>query len=64
MASQRFDVIVKGPLILSSHDEAQEASEAAKKAAREGDRLVEIWDHQTKKTVFRARGAEWRWLTR
>jgi hypothetical protein len=60
----RFDVITKGPLVLSSHEEAQEAAEAAKKVAADEDRLVEVWDKDLKKTIFRARGIQWRWITR
>ena len=57
---KRFDVIAKGPTVLSSHDLAKEAAEAAIKK----EALVEVWDHELQRTIFRARGGEWRWITR
>jgi len=61
---KRFDVIANGPTVLSSHDLAKEAAEAAKAAAIEKETLVEVWDHELQRTVFRARRGEWRWITR
>jgi hypothetical protein len=64
MEGKRFDVIAKGPTVVSSHDKAPEAAEAAKAAALAGDILVEVWDKELERTIFRARGGEWRWVTR
>ncbi len=61
---KRFDVIANGPTVLSSHDLAKEAAEAAKAAAIEKEAVVEVWDHELQRTIFRARGGEWRWITR
>jgi hypothetical protein len=64
---KRFDVIgatQSGPTVLASLDEPKEAAEAAKKAAFEGSTLVEVWDRELERVVFRARGGEWRWVTR
>jgi hypothetical protein len=59
----RYDVIGKGPTVLSSHDNLQEAAEAAKAAAFQGSTIIEVVDHQTERVIFRARSGEWRWLT-
>ncbi|HKA87497.1 MAG TPA: hypothetical protein VKE22_07515 [Haliangiales bacterium] len=64
MDGKRFDVIAKGPTVVSSHDKPAEAAEAAKAAALAGNTLVEVYDHELKRTIFRARGGEWRWVTR
>ena len=63
MARLRYDLIAPGPTVLSSHDSAQEAAEAAKKAAFEGSTIVEIYDHDIEKVIFRAKSGEWRWIT-
>ncbi len=61
---KRFDVVAKGPTVLSSHDQAAPAAEAARAAALERGAIVEVFDRQLERVVFRARGGEWRWITR
>jgi len=61
---KRFDVVAKGPTVLSSHDQPKPAAEAAKAAALGQTTPVEVWDHELKRVIFRARGGEWRWITR
>ena len=60
----RFDVVAKGPTVLSSHAEPKEAAEAAKKAAPADGAIVEVHDKELKRAIFRARGGESRWITR
>ncbi len=66
----RFDVIAatgvpgQAPVTVSSHELAPEAAEVAKKEAVDRGVVVEVWDKDLKKTIFRARASEWRWITR
>jgi hypothetical protein len=64
MAEKRFDVVAKGPTVLSSHELPASAAEAAKAAALTQATPVEVWDHELSRVIFRARGGEWRWITR
>ena len=52
------------PVTISSHALPAEAAEAAKKEAVTRGVVVEIWDKDLQRTIFRARGTDWRWLTR
>jgi len=61
---KRYDVIAKGPTVLSSHDLPAPAAEEAKKAALEQTTPVEVWDHELKRVIFRAKSGQWRWITR
>ena len=66
----RFDVLAASPIpgakpiTVSSHALPAEAAEAAKREAVARATVVEVWDHDLQKTIFRARGSEWRWITR
>lgn len=64
MERKRYDVIARGPTTLSSHDDVREAAEVAKKVAFETSDIVEVWDHEEERTVFRAKSGESHWHTR
>lgn len=63
-SNRRYEVISRGPTVVSTHHGPREAAEAAKAASLTQETPVEVVDRQIERIIFRARGGAWRWITR